>query len=419
MRAAALIVGASLTLAPLSVGATTLDEAIAAARAYNPQLRAAQARVGAADARLDAAKGARLPTVSLTGEYTSGRNDLGGFFGFEAADVDPRAVRLELSQPLFSGGALSAGVDQARAGRQAAEARLALADDELQVAVARAYAGVGSAQELLRASDANLAAFDAWARQAELRFKAGEIPRSDLELAAARRADARAGLARAQSSLEIARAQYAALVGAEPADLVATPDDGSLLTIEEAQARAESANPALRAAEAGVRAAQARARIAAAQAAPSLALTARTEQVRDQFFPGYRSDAVSLGVQGRWVLFAGGRVQAAKSEAAAEVRAAEAERDAVRAALTSAVVAAWSDLRASRLAASAARDQAQAAASAVESLRNEVRVGQRPLTDLLDAQRDQLAAVARSLTADGEVTVAARRLATLAKASPQ
>lgn len=418
MRRAALIAAGALLALPLVARATTLEEAIAAARAYNPDLRSARAQTDAADARLDAAKGARLPTVGLAGEYMSGRNDLGGFFGFAAADVDPRSVRLEATQPLYAGGAITAGIDQARAGQAAAKARLTQADDALQVAVARAYVGVRTAEALFEASQAQAKAFDEWARQARLRFTAGEIPRSDLELTLARGAEARAGTARAQGALAVARAQYAALVGGEPVALEPIADDNAMPVLDEVLARAEAISPTMRVAEAGVRAAQAAARAAAAQGLPNVSVAARAEQVRDQFFPGYRSDAVTVGLQGRWTLFAGGRVQAAKAEASAGVRAAEAQRDAARAALKTAVIAAWSDLQANRLAAVAARDQVEAANRAVDSLRQEVRVGQRPLLDLLDAERDQLGAVARALAAEGEVTVSARQLRVLADAGP-
>lgn len=418
MRRAALIAAGALLALPRLVQATTLEDAIAAARAYNPDLRAARARTDAAGARLDAAKGARLPTVGVTGEYMSGRNDLGGFFNFAAADVDPRSVRLELSQPLYAGGALAAGVDQARAEQAGAKARLVQADDGLQVAVARAYADVRATEAFFEASRAQTKTFDEWGRQAQLRFAAGEIPRSDLELTLARGAEARAGTARAQGALAVARARYAALVGAEPVALEPVADDGVMPALDDVLARAEIVSPALQAAEAGVRAAQAATRAAAAQGLPSFSVAARAEQVRDQFFPGYRSDAVTVGVQGRWTLFAGGRVEAAKAQAAASVRAAEAERDAARAALKTAVIGAWSDLQANRLAAVAARDQVQAANRAVESLRQEVRVGQRPLLDLLDAERDQLGAMARALAAEGAVTVSARQLTILVGAGP-
>lgn len=413
MRRAALIAAGVLLASPYAVWATTLDDAIAAARAYNPDIRAAKAQVEAAKARLDAARGARLPTVGVAGEYMSGRNDLGGFFGFASADVDPRSVRLEMLQPLYAGGALAAGVDQARAGQEGVKARLLQADQALQVAVARAYADVRAAQALVEASQAQTKAFDEWARQAERRFGAGEIPRSDLELSLARRAEARAGAARAQGALAGARARYTALVGAEPVGLEPVVDDGLTPTLDEVFARAEAVSPILQAAEADLRAAQASTRAATAQGRPSFSVAARAEQVRDQFFPGYRSDAVTVGVQGRWTLFAGGRVQAAKAEASADVRAAEARRDAARAALKTVVISAWSDLQANRLAAIAAHDQVKAANRAADSLRQEVRVGQRPLLDLLDAEREQLGAVARALTAEGDVTVSSRQVAVL------
>ncbi|MCA0359328.1 MAG: TolC family outer membrane protein [Proteobacteria bacterium] len=416
MRRAVLIAAGALLALPPLAKATTLEEAIAAARAYNPDLRAARAQTDAANARLDAAKGARLPTVGLAGEYMSGRNDLGGFFGFAAADVDPRAVRLEVAQPIYSGGAILAGVDKARAGQAGAKAQLVQADDALQVAVARAYVGVRTAQAFFEASQAHAKAFDEWARQAQLRFAAGEIPRSDLDLTLARSAEARAGTARAQGALEVARARYVALVGDAPIALEPIADDGVLPPLDETLARAEAVSPALEAADAAVRAAQAAVRLASAQGLPSVSIAARAEQARDQFFPDYRSDAVTVGLQGRWTLFAGGRVQAAKAEASAEVRAAEARREATRAGLKTAVIAAWSDLQTSRLAMAAARDQAQAAKRAVESLRQEVRVGQRPVVDLLDAERDQLGAVARALAAEGEVTVSGRQLQVLAAA---
>ncbi len=105
---------------------------------------------------------------------------------------------------------MSAGVDQARAGQTSAQASLTQTDDELQVAVARAYASVRAAQAFFEASQAQAKTLEEWARQATLRFNAGEIPRSDLDLTLAHKAEARAGTARAQGALAVARAQYTA-----------------------------------------------------------------------------------------------------------------------------------------------------------------------------------------------------------------
>jgi outer membrane protein TolC len=74
------------------------------------------------------------------------------------------------------------------------------------------------------------------------------------------------------------------------------------------------------------------------------------------------------------------------------------------------VVGAWEDVETSRALVAAANDQASAAASALDSVRNEVRVGQKPALDLLDAQREALAAQSALIAAKGGSVVAAYRL---------
>ena len=67
-------------------------------------------------------------------------------------------------------------------------------------------------------------------------------------------------------------------------------------------------------------------------------------------------------------------------------------------------------MQTSRALVAAAADQATAAASALDSVRNEVRVGQKPTLDLLDAEREALAAQSAGVTARGGAVAAAYRL---------
>jgi outer membrane protein TolC len=251
-------------------------------------------------------------------------------------------------------------------------------------------------------------------RQARLRFERGEIPRTDVGQAQARLAEARAGFARAQGTIAQSRAHFVAVVGAEPEGLEPPPDGPAPpASLDEAVAEALRTSPALRAAQAGVRAAEAGARYAQAGRAPTIALTATASTVRDKFFPGYRADDVTVGVQGRWTLFAGGALAGKVSEAKADVRAARAARDGAEASLREAVISAWSGLEAARAVLDAATAQAAAAGSALEDMRQEVRVGQKPTLDLLDAQRDLLAAQSAVVAARGEAVAAAWRLQAL------
>ena len=325
--------------------------------------------------------------------------------------MSPRAAALELRQPLFAGGAITAAIDRAREGRDAALAQAAGAKALLSAQVAEAYVTVLSAGQLLTLQEAQVRQLDEIARQAELRFKDGEIPLSTLDQARARLAGAQADMARTTGNAARARAHFADVVGAEPDTLeplsAPPPVPASL---DEAMASATQSSPTLLAAEASARAADAGVRFAEADRLPSLALTAKASTTRDQFFPGYRDDGVTVGVQGRWTLFSGGLVSGQISEARANVRAAQAGVEAARAQVREAVVGAWQDVQTARAVVQAAVDQSKASASALDSVRNEVRVGQRPTVELLDAQRDALAAQDALVIARGEQVIAAYRL---------
>ena len=410
MRPTLLIAVAAASLAAGGAQAMTLPEAIARAESYNPTLAQARAEADGAEARLDQARAARLPSLTLSGQSGQGTSDLGGFFGFGEQDVTPRAAVAELRQPLFAGGAINAGVDRARGGLQAARAGASGARARLTADVAEVYVGARSAREMLAVNLAQLATLEEVFRQTELRFNGGEVARTDLEQARARLAEARAGRAAAEGGLALARARFRSVVGVEPDDL-ADPVVTSLPpNLDDAMAEAERASPAIAAAQAGLRAADAGVRFARAERAPSFALTARASSMRDQFLPGYRAEDLSVGVQGQWTLFAGGAINGRIDEALARRRAAEAQLEAARASVREAVIAGWSQAETSRLMRQAASDQVQAAEAALESVRHEVRVGQKPTLALLDAEREALSARSALISAAGAEVVAGYRL---------
>ncbi len=389
----------------------SLPEAIALARASNPTLAQSKAQADAAGARLAQARAGRLPTVALSGQAGWGTMNLGGFFGFGSSDVWPRGAALELRQPIYSGGAVSAAIERAREGRDAALAQAAGARALLSAQVADAYVTVLSAGQILALQEAQVRQLEEIVRQAELKFKDGETPRTDLDQARARLAGAQADLARAGGDIARARAHFLDVVGADPQALEPPPPPPQIpATLDEALAGALRSSPTLLAAEANERASEASVRFAQADRLPTLALTATGSTIRDQFFPGYQNDGVTVGVQGRWNLFSGGLVTGHINEARADVRAAQAGVDAARAQVREAVVGAWQDVQTARTLVQAASDQSTASASALESVRNEVRVGQKPTVDLLDAEREALAARNALVIARGEQVVDAYRL---------
>ncbi|MDZ7893902.1 MAG: TolC family protein [Sphingobium sp.] len=397
----------------LPAQATTLEQAIDAAVAHAPELAASQAEADAADARVAIARGSGLPTASISATIGIGRLDPGGFFGLGAANVTPRAVQVGIEQPLYAGGRVKAAIAQARAGQAAARAAEGMTRGQIVASVAQAYGDVLAAHQM-RALYAQLQdQMSEVLRQANLRYKAGESPSTDVAQAKARLAEAQAAGARADGMLVAAQAHFTNLTGLAASDLQPLPQSPALpASLDEAMDLAMHHNPALAQAEATRRAAQAGARGAKGAVLPSVGAFAEGAVVRDQFFPDYRADSATFGVRARWQ-FIDPAGWAKIRESSSMAKAAEARATAARQQIEELVIAAFQGLRTAALVEEAATQQAQSAALARESIAHEVRVGMKPQLDLLDAQREATGAAAALARASTDRIVAAYQLLAL------
>lgn len=392
----------------------TLEDAMAAAEAHAPALAAARAEAEASDKRADAARAAAGPAATVTGTIGWGRLDPGGYFGLAATAVTPRSAQLGIEQPIFAGGRISGARNAAVAGAAAAQAGLAGQRGTLMAAVAESFGGLRTADAGLKAAHDLVRAIETAASQAQLRFKAGEVPSTDVSQAQARLAEAEAVVADAVARRAAMHARFQRLTGLAADSLAALPPSPPLpATLDEALAEAEQHAPAIAQAEAGLNAARGQARVAKAEGLPQLAAYAEAASVRDQFFPGYRGDLASAGLRGRWNFFASGRIRAEGQAADATVRAAEARLADARGVVREMVIAAFAGVRAADLAASAALRQRAASAAALASVRQEVRVGLKPTLALLDAERDAAQAAMQAAAADAARVTAAWRLKAL------
>lgn len=404
--------------AALPAQATTLDEAIAAAMTHAPDIAAAQADADGAQARVREAQAGGLPSVTVSGSIGYGRLDPRNFFGLGAADVTPRAAQVTVEQPLFAGGRVRNGIAQARAGSEAARIGEDATRSQIVVAVAQAYGDALTSRRLLALQQDLLVQTTEIERQARLRYKAGESPSTDVSQAAARFAEAQAGIARAQGLRIAADARFTSLTGLPADDLqpfAAVPDVPA--TLDEAMEAALARNPWLGQARAALRGARAGARAARGERLPTVGAFAEGGTVRDQFFPGYKADSAMVGVRARWSLFDPGvaaRIDGSDSAA----RAAQAREAAVEAQVREQVIAAFQDVRTAALVEAASARQAQAALQARDSVAQEVRVGMKPQLDLLDAEREATAAAAAQARAGADRIVAAYRLLTLMGRAP-
>jgi outer membrane protein len=404
-------VALAMALTPALAAAATLDEAIALALKHDPGLRRAAAELDAAHARLTEARAGRLPTVTLQASISEAPTAYGHFFGFPDQTLTPRTAGIEVREHLFNGGATDAAVGRAKAGEASASDEFAATQLGLAADVADAFEGVGVADQSLALQHRQADELALVVQQATRKFQDGEVPKTDVDEAQARLAGAQADVARAEGALAVAKARYEELVGEEPigleppASLPDTPAD-----INDAVAEAEAHNPGLAASQAAVSAADEAVSEAKAQRAPTLDLVAGASSIHDEFLPAYQADALSIGVEGRWAIYSGGLVAGKIDEAAAGRNAAEASLDQARDQVRETAIEAWHDLATARAVATAADAEATSADAALASVREEVRVGEKPTLDLLDAEREALAARIADLQAQGARVVAVYRL---------
>lgn len=410
-RLSLVLLSASCALVAPPAAAQDLAAVLSDALANAPTLAVASAGEAAANARLDRARSESNPLLRVEGSAGTGRIDNGGFFGITADDVTPVAVQATAEMPLYAGGRVAAGIAQARGGAEMA--RLGMEQTRLQTIVdaVQAYAGVLTARKLEARYSRLAAALDETVRQAQLRFRVGEIAGSELAQAKARQAEAAAGLAQAEGRRISAEAAFRRLTGKPAGDLAPLPAlPQTPPSLDEALDLARQSNPAIKQARAGVDVARAGSRAARAEGLPTVGAFAEAAHVRDQFFPGYRADSVAVGVRGRWTLWAGGRVAAQTRAADAELAAGEARLRQADQALEGMVIDAWQGLITARRMAEAGALRHAAATEALRGTRLEAQVGAKPVLAVLDAEREAIEAEAALIEAEGAQQVAAWQL---------
>lgn len=404
-----LLAGACLLSTPAA--AETLDQAIALALAKSPVVTAARAREDAAQSGVSAARAERMPSLTAQGQIGVGRIDPQNFFNLPADNVSPRSAQATVEMPLFTGGRIGAGINQAKGGAAAAAQQRRMTELDLRVKVASAYSDALAGAQMVVAYGKLAGELDEVVRQAQLKFKAGEGSSTELAQAQARRAEAQAGLAGARGQLAQAQAALTSLVGRPvtlSSDLPVLPDVPP--TSDDAVALATQNNPQLLAAGQMVAAARAKRSGTRAESFPTVGAYAEASSVRDQFFPGYKADAASVGVRARWTLFAGGRVAARQHAADAELQAARADADSARLGAEQQAISAFAGLQSARAMLDASQARVAATQEALRGTRLEVKAGAKPQLALLDAEREAIQADAALIGARGQLLVAAYAL---------
>ena len=373
------------------MGAETLREALAAAYKFNPRLDAARATLRATDEEVPRALSGYRPSVTGSADTNYQRTHTEGLAGPTNTEINPRGYTVGVVQPLFRGlrtvSAVSAAEATVRAGRET----LRITEQSVLLEGVTAYGDVVRDTAIVRLRENNVTVLTRDLRATQDRFNVGEVTRTDVAQAQARRAAAVAALDLARANLKTSRATFERVVGHPPSGLVearaSTLMPKALRENVEVSARE---NPSVVAALYREQAARFAVDLIRGELLPTVQLEANYTR---RFDPSASIDESETSlVTGRVTVpfYTGGEVQArvrqAKHTHVQRIQEIEQARTEVQAQ----VVAAWSQLEAARAAVESDQTAVEANRIALAGVREEERVGQRTLLDVLNAEQELL-----------------------------
>ncbi|WP_191285005.1 TolC family outer membrane protein [Aliiroseovarius zhejiangensis] len=408
MRSARLLLAIGLTVAQAPLAsvavAETLSDAMASAYKHSGLLEQNQALLRAADEDVAIAQAALRPTLNYA--ISHGWTDPNTSISGNSAWATTASLTAEFL--IYNFGRGKAAVAAQKEIVLATRDGLISVEQQVLLRAVKAYVDVRSAVENVQLQGNSVRVLTQELRAANDRFEVGEVTQTDVALAQARLAAARANEASAQGNLAIAREEYRAATGDLPGTLSAPPAlPMTANTLEAAKGIARQRHPDILAAQHNVAAADLAIEISMAAMKPALVGSAETKW---QDVGGTDFVSNSVGVALRGTVYSGGKLSAEHRKAVANAEAARAGLHQARLAVDQGVANAWAQLAIAAASLEATERQIRASRVALRGAREEAQLGSRTTLDVLNAEQELLNAEASRITAQSNQYLAAYSL---------
>jgi outer membrane protein len=411
VSALAMLIAAG-SLWPTAAQAQTLQQALTQAYRTNPQLDAARATLRATDEGVAIANSGYRPVVSGNATSSWTRTDTQPLSSATAGEAHPRSFGVTISQPIFRGFQTLNQVRIAEANVRAGRETLRNVEQTVLLTAATAYMDVVRDQAIVRLRENNVRVLSNQLKATQDQFAVGEVTRTDVAQAEARRAASVAELEVARGNLRNSQAVYERIVGSAPGRLIDTPEPTRLMpkSLQEAQAIAQRENPLIVNALYLEQAARYTVEQIRGELLPRIDLNASYTRGFDTSRGVDQSDARSITTQMTVPIYSNGsiegRIRQAKHTHVSRMQTIEQ----VRTEQLSLVVGAWARYLAAKAQGQATATQLRAEQTALTGVREEYRVGQRTLLDVLNAEQALLNAQVQEVTARRDAVVQAYTL---------
>ena len=385
------LIGGPIFAAPSAL-AESLPEALGSAYAYNPRLDAQRAFLRATDEDVARAMSGYRPDIRASGEYGvrgTYAKPSGSTFSGDGV-TQPGGFRVDGIQPIFRGFQTYNAVNAAEANVRSAREVYRDVESSVLLEAVTAYMDVVRDKEVVRLAENNVNVLSRELKATQDRFSVGEVTRTDVAQAEARRADAVSDLESARANLRTSRGAFLQVVGNSPSDLFdpGPPDQFLPDSLEEAINVSNSENPLVVAALYREQAAGYTVKQIRGELLPTITLEAGYEQRHN--VSRFTDKVETTEVLGRISipLYQGGEVSARVRQAKQNQIGFLQQIEQVRTEQAQAVVAAWSQLEAARAQLESDSVSVESNRVALQGVREEEKVGQRTILDVLDAEQE-------------------------------
>ena len=410
VSAAALAASACLLTAS-TARAETLRQALTAAYQTNPRLDAERAKLRATDEDVSRAESGYRPTVD--GSADIGRQDITSQpASATSGKAEPWGYSISVRQSVFSGFRTSNEVSEAEATVKAGRENLRQVESSVLLEGVGSYMDVVRDMAIVRIRDSNVGVLSRELEAAETRRAVKEVTKTDVAQAAARRARAISAADLSKANLKVSRANFERIIGHAPSGVGAPSLKLKQLphSIEEAWRTAEELSPNVNSAMFREEAARFAVDKVRGELLPEVNIEASFAHRENPNAAFDEQEAASITGRVSVPFYDGGeiraRVRQAKHTHVSRIQEIEQARSETQANVTSA----WSKLMASRAQLKSDTIQVEANRLALEGVREEEKVGQRTLLDVLNAEQEFLDAQIELTTTRRDLVVASYEL---------
>jgi len=381
------VAGVLVLAAGQTATAGSLTETLITTYQQSPVLDSQRAVLRQIDEGVAISRAGLRPTIAVDGTAALNADD--------QDDFDPRlslSTDLSASWVIYDHGQTAASIEASKARVAANRGILRNVEQTVLLDAVSAHMDVRRDLQSVQVAENNVTVLEQEVQATQDRFELGEVTRTDVSLAEARLASARANLQAFRGQLTTSRESYRAVVGVPPSNLAAPPGLPPLPgTLSEVEAIAIQKHPSLMAARFLQTAADFDLREAyRARRAPEVTLGGNIGV--DDFENRLTGDrdttlGVTGSITGSMTLFSGGQLTSAVRSAVASLDQAKFDVQDIARQIRQNAAVAWSNLAVARATIVANTEEVRAARIAFEGVREEARLGARTTLDVLDLEQ--------------------------------